>query len=160
MPENVSAPVEFRSNQISRMFGVSLRQLQWWDERSLLSPRHEGQVRLYSEADAALVGIVSELRRKGLSLYRIRRMLRTIRSGVFRYVETGSNYPLFLVVPAKGPTCLFETEPGALMDLIVNASGPIYAVSISVQVWKTREGEAERRERLRRARTPKAERSC
>ena len=159
MPENVSAPVEFRSNQISRMFGVSLRQLQWWDERSLLNPRHEGQMRLYSEADAALVGIVSELRRKGLSLQRIRRMLRTIRSEVSRYVETGSTYPLFLLV--RGPVCLFvETEPGALMDLIVNASGPIYAVSISVQVWKTREGEAERRERLRRARTPKAERSC
>ena len=47
------APEEqgYNSSDVARMCGVSLRQLQWWDERSVVSPRQDGHKRVYSPAE-------------------------------------------------------------------------------------------------------------
>ena len=37
----------FLSADVARMAGVSLRQMQWWDERKLVSPRIEHHRRVY-----------------------------------------------------------------------------------------------------------------
>src|ERR1019366_6294293 len=37
----------FSSSEVAGVAGVSLRQLQWWDERKVVSPRHEGHRRVY-----------------------------------------------------------------------------------------------------------------
>ena len=55
---------------------VSLRQLQWWDERKVVSPRHEGHRRVYFPAEVIEITVIAELRRKGFSLQKIRRVLR------------------------------------------------------------------------------------
>ena len=36
----------FGSREVSRIAGVSLRQLQWWDEHNLVSTRHSGHRRV------------------------------------------------------------------------------------------------------------------
>ncbi|MBV9082830.1 MAG: MerR family transcriptional regulator, partial [Acidobacteriaceae bacterium] len=38
----------FSSSDVSRIAEVSLRQLQWWDERKVVSPHHEGHKRVYA----------------------------------------------------------------------------------------------------------------
>ena len=35
----------YTSGDVARIAGVSLRQLQWWDERNVVSPRQEGHRR-------------------------------------------------------------------------------------------------------------------
>ena len=37
----------FSSLEVSRLTGVSLRQLQWWDEQGVVSPVQRGHRRLY-----------------------------------------------------------------------------------------------------------------
>ena len=66
----------YSSADVARLSGVSLRQLQWWDERKVVSPRHEGHRRLYFTADVIEVTVIAELRRKGFSLQKIRRVLK------------------------------------------------------------------------------------
>ena len=64
----------FGSAHIAALAGVSLRQLQWWDEKRVARPLHIGHKRIYSDDVAALVIVLSELRRKGFSLQQCRRL--------------------------------------------------------------------------------------
>jgi len=43
------------SVDVARLSGVSLRQLQWWDEQKVVSPRHDGHKRIYDMAEVVEV---------------------------------------------------------------------------------------------------------
>src|SRR6266853_5034208 len=66
----------YTSGDVARIAGVSLRQLQWWDERNVVSPSQEGHRRVYLPQEVVEVSVIAELRRKGFSLQKIRRVLR------------------------------------------------------------------------------------
>ena len=66
----------FTSTDVAKIAQVSLRQLQWWDERKVVSPRHEGHKRIYLSEEVIEITVIAELRRKGFSLQKIRRVLR------------------------------------------------------------------------------------
>src|SRR5260221_5878736 len=66
----------YSSSEVSDVAGVSLRQLQWWDERKVVSPRHEGHRRVYHAEEVVEITVIAELRRKGFSLQKIRRVIR------------------------------------------------------------------------------------
>ena len=42
-PVTVSEQDRYTSGEVARIAGVSLRQLQWWDERNVVSPRQGGR---------------------------------------------------------------------------------------------------------------------
>lgn len=65
----------FSTRELANRARVSLRQLQWWDERGLVSVRHERHRRIYTPDDAIQVIVISQLRQAGLSLQWIRRVL-------------------------------------------------------------------------------------
>src|SRR5579883_2920643 len=75
-PVSVSGEDRYTSGEVARIAGVSLRQLQWWDERNVVSPRQEGHRRVYLQQEVVEVSVIAELRRKGFSLQKIRRVLR------------------------------------------------------------------------------------
>src|SRR5437588_11082797 len=66
----------FTSNDVIALTGITGRQLQWWDERGVVSPARAGRRRLYSADDLAEVAVICELRRKGFSLQRVRKVMR------------------------------------------------------------------------------------
>src|SRR5260370_37341617 len=66
----------YNSSDVSRICGVSLRQLQWWDERNVVSPRQDVHKRVYMTEEVVEISVIAELRRKGFSLQKIRRVLR------------------------------------------------------------------------------------
>ena len=66
----------YNSSDVARICGVSLRQLQWWDERNVVSPRQDGHKRVYLAEEVVEISVIAELRRKGFSLQKIRRVLR------------------------------------------------------------------------------------
>ena len=74
-PEAEDSARTFASSDVSRIAEVSLRQLQWWDERKVVSPRHEGHKRVYQPEEVIEITVIAELRRKGFSLQKIRRVL-------------------------------------------------------------------------------------
>ena len=70
--------LSFSSLEASNLTGVSLRQLQWWDEQGLVAPTRRGGRRSYQLHEVIEVALIAELRRKGLSLQKTRRMLRRL----------------------------------------------------------------------------------
>jgi DNA-binding transcriptional MerR regulator len=74
----------YDSKTASRIVGVSLRQLQYWDEREFIRPsvkpaEGRGTKRLYSFNDLVCLKVVKDLARHGFSLQMIRRCLRPLR---------------------------------------------------------------------------------
>ena len=62
LPQNQRS---YTSAEVARIAQVSLRQLQWWDEQKVVSPRHEGHKRIYLAAEVVEITVIAELRRKG-----------------------------------------------------------------------------------------------
>jgi DNA-binding transcriptional MerR regulator len=74
----------FDSKTVSRIVGVSLRQIQYWDEQGFIRPSVKtaggrGTKRLYSFSDLVQLKVVKDLGAHGLSLQKIRRCLRHLR---------------------------------------------------------------------------------
>src|ERR1700724_4745318 len=88
----------YSSSEVSEVAEVSLRQLQWWDERKVVSPRHEGHRRVYFPAEVIEITVIAELRRKGFSLQKIRRVLRFLQKEMGKRLadltQSGSDLPL------------------------------------------------------------------
>ena len=78
---------QYTSTDVARICGVSLRQLQWWDERSVVSPRQDGHKRVYLAQEVLEVSVIAELRRKGFSLQKIRRVLRFLQKDMGKTPE-------------------------------------------------------------------------
>jgi DNA-binding transcriptional MerR regulator len=140
----------FSSSDVCRMAGVTLRQLQWWDERGILSPQQQGRRRLYESAGAIGMMVFAELRRKGLSLQKIRRLTRTVRREIERRqgdLLTGRS-ELFLLTDGK--STYFEDQPARVIDLLKRSRRPLLLVSVSEQAariveFRKAEAEAARR---------------
>lgn len=67
------------TGQVAAQFGVTVRQLQWWDEQGLVSPLVEGHRRIYSQDDARLIASVVRLRRARYSIQQIRALVSPLR---------------------------------------------------------------------------------
>jgi DNA-binding transcriptional MerR regulator len=74
----------YNSKLASRIVGVTLRQIQYWDEQGFVRPsvklaHGRGTKRLYSFDDLICLRVVKDLTRYGFSLQKIRRCLRPLR---------------------------------------------------------------------------------
>ena len=122
---------QLTSNEVAALTGISLRQLQWWDERGLVVPERKGHRRLYSLDDLAEVAVIAELRRKGFSLQRMRKVVRYLRQELGkRLVETvsgGSDYHLL----TDGRHIYVENSAQQVIDILKNARQPMFAVCLS-----------------------------
>lgn len=74
----------YDSKMASRIVGVSLRQIQYWDERGFVRPsvkpaQGRGTKRLYSFHDLVCLKVAKDLTYHGISLQKIRRCLQPLR---------------------------------------------------------------------------------
>lgn len=122
---------QFTSNEVIRLTGITARQLQWWDERGLVVPSRQGRNRLYSSDDLAEIAVLSELRRKGFSLQRVRKIMRFIQRELGkRLVETvtrGSEFHLL----TDGRQIYLEDSANEIIDILKNARQPIMSICLS-----------------------------
>ena len=121
----------FTSKQVVELTGISLRQLQWWDERGIVVPSREGHKRIYSRDDLAEVAILCDLRQRGFSLQKIRLVIRFLQKELGkRLVETvtaASEYHLL----TDGRHIFLEDSARAVVDLLKNARQPMLTVCLS-----------------------------
>lgn len=117
----------YTSGEVSALAYVSLRQLQWWDEKEVVIPRQSGHRRLYSPRDVIEIQIISALRSRGISLQGICRILRKIRVGL---TEKLSKSPLFLITDGRKMVYL-ETDSARILDILKHADRASYVVCIS-----------------------------
>jgi DNA-binding transcriptional MerR regulator len=133
-PEPVSPEQTYTSSDVSRIADVSLRQLQWWDERKVVSPRHEGHKRVYHAEEVVEVTIIAELRRKGFSLQKIRRVLRFLQKEMGKRLHEvlSGEHDLHLVTDGK--TIYLEDNSERIVDILKNARQPMFLVCVTDQV--------------------------
>ena len=118
----------FLSAEVARLAGVSLRQMQWWDERKLVSPRIEDHRRVYIPEQVLEILTVAALRRKGLSLQKIRKVLRLVR----RELEQRGGRLLAgkskVYVITDGNSVVVDDHPDGVLNQIAEAKHSIYLV--------------------------------
>lgn len=124
----------FTSSDVARIAGVSLRQLQWWDERKVVSPRHEGHRRLYAAEEVIEITVIAELRRKGFSLQKIRRVLRFLQREVGRRLSDVLEMESDLHLVTDGKSIYLEDQSDRIIDILKNARQPMFLVCVTDQV--------------------------
>jgi DNA-binding transcriptional MerR regulator len=124
----------FNSSQVARICGVSLRQLQWWDERNVVSPRQDGHKRVYMAEEVVEISVIAELRRKGFSLQKIRRVLRFLQKDMGKRLSEAIQSTGDVHLLTDGKTIYLEEAPNRIIDLLKNARQPMFLVCVTDQV--------------------------
>ncbi len=128
----------FTSQEVVALTQITPRQLQWWDERGIVRPAREGHRRLYSFEDLAEIAVICELRRRGFSLQRMRKVIRFLQKELGkRLVETvtaNSEYHLL----TDGKNIFLEDSTQGVIDVLKNSRQPVLAVCLSDTVQRVR----------------------
>lgn len=128
----------FTSQEVASLTGITARQLQWWDERGIVVPAREGHRRLYTFDDVAEIAVICELRRRGFSLQRVRKVIRFLQRELGkRLVETvsaGAECHLL----TDGRNIFLENSAQGVIDLLKNSRQPLLAVCLSDTVHRVR----------------------
>ena len=128
----------FTSAEVIELTGISARQLQWWDERKVVVPAREGHRRLYSLGDVTEIAVICDLRRRGFSLQRVRKVIRLLqREFQKRLVETvGGHSECHLLT--DGQRIYLRTSAAQVVDLLKNSQQPVLTVCLSDMVRQIR----------------------
>ena len=107
------------------MTGLTGRQLQWWDERRLFKASRASQPteaggyteRRYTPLDVLELQVLADLRRRGFSIPRLRRLLVTLGRdfGVRLYEAIGEGGPLTLYI--RGNQLYAKTADNRMFDM-------------------------------------------
>lgn len=122
------------SSDVARMAGVSLRQLQWWDEQKVVSPRHEGHRRVYSPEEVVEITVIAELRRKGFSLQKIRRVLRYLQREMGKHLGSVMAGTAEMYLLTDGKNIFLEESQGRVVEVLKGARQAMFLVCVSDQV--------------------------
>src|SRR5437016_9511668 len=132
-PANSTETRGYNSTEVSRICQVSLRQLQWWDERNVVSPRQDGHKRIYMPQEVVEITVIAELRRKGFSLQKIRRVLRFLQREMGKRLANVVQAASDLHLVTDGKSIYLEDQYERIIDLFKNAQQPMFLVSVSDQ---------------------------
>jgi DNA-binding transcriptional MerR regulator len=155
----------YTSREVAGLTGLTARQLQWWDSRRLFTAAiapHRTEAggfteRRYTPLDVLELQVLADLRRRGFSIPRLRRLLTTLRDvfGVRLYEAIGDGGPLTLLI--GGDRLYARTEDNRLFNLDYPTQ-PLLVVGEDLQVRPLLARERRRRvsglERSSRRRRP------
>jgi DNA-binding transcriptional MerR regulator len=144
----------YSSREVASLTGLSARQLQWWDSRRVLKssvPSHRTEAggfteRRYTSIELLELMVLADLRRRGFSIGRIRRLLDVLRMRfkvrLFEAIEGGGPVTLFI----DGDQIFAKTETGALYNVLENASQPLLMLGENLRLRQlvAREGKKKR----------------
>jgi DNA-binding transcriptional MerR regulator len=128
----------FPSNEVIALTGITARQLQWWDERGVVKPQRQGHRRLYSLQNLTEIAVICELRRKGISLQGVRKVMRFLQrefgKGLAEIVSRNSDVHLL----TDGTHLYLETSARQIVDILKNSAQPILGICLSDAVRQVR----------------------
>src|ERR1700722_811227 len=129
---------EFTSNEVIALTGITARQLQWWDERGIVAPGRRGHRRIYSWDNLVTVAVICELRLRGFSLQRMRKVIGFLRrefgTSLAATVEASSEFHLL----TDGTHLYLRTPARDVVDLLKNARQPMFDICLSDEVRRVR----------------------
>ena len=129
---------QFTSREVAALTGITPRRLQWLDERDIVSPARAGHRRLYSMSDLTEIAVICELRDRGFSLQKVRKVMRFLQrefgKRLAEAVSGASEYNLL----TDGSTIYLETSAQQIVDILKNARQPLLAICLSDTVRQVR----------------------
>jgi hypothetical protein len=115
----------YTSREVAALTGLTARQLQWWDARRLFAPAIAPQrteaggftERRYTAIDVLELQVLADLRRRGFTVPRLRRLLTTLRDvfGVRLYEAIGDGGPMTLYI--SGDRLYARTVEGRMFNI-------------------------------------------
>ena len=115
----------YTSREVAGLTGLTARQLQWWDSRRLFKPAVAPQrtdaggftERRYTPLDVLELQVLADLRQRGFSIPRLRRLLTTMREmfGIRLYEAIGDGGPMTLLI--GGDQLYARMEDGRMFNL-------------------------------------------
>lgn len=128
----------FTTNDVIALTGITARQLQWWDERALIRPVRQGHRRLYNWDQLVTASVIRQLRRRGFSLERVRKLValleREFSTSLAATVRAGSEYHLL----TDGTHLYLRTSARQIVDLLKNSAQPMFDICLSDEVQRVR----------------------
>lgn len=129
---------QFSSSDVMRLTGITARQLQWWDERGIVVPEHQGHRRIYRWDELVTVAVICQLRRRGFSLQRVRTVIRFLQqefgTNLAATVSGASEYHLL----TDGTHLYLRTSARQVVDLLKNARQPMFDICLTDEVRRVR----------------------
>jgi DNA-binding transcriptional MerR regulator len=131
---------QFTSSDVIALTGITARQLQWWDERGIVAPGRKGHRRIYSWDELVTVAVICQLRRRGFSLQRMRKVIG------FLQQEFGTSLAATVSAPSEseyhlltdGTHLYLRTSARQVVDLLKNARQPMFDICLSDEVRRVR----------------------
>ena len=126
----------YSSREVASITGLTARQLQWWDARKLVKPSiapHRTPAggfteRRYSPVDLFELAVLADLRRSGLSVAKLRRLLDTLRRrfGVRLFDAIGGGGAITLLTDGKD--IYARTNSGEFFNVLRSPRQPLLVV--------------------------------
>src|SRR5436309_6623101 len=121
----------FTSRDVIALTGITARQLVRWCGCRIVVPARQGHRRLYSMEDLAEIAVICELRRRGFSLQRVRKVMRFLqREFGKRLAETVSGSSEYHLL-TDGRTIYLETSTRQIIDILKNSRQPLFGICLS-----------------------------
>lgn len=153
----------YSSREVAAQTGLSAKQLQWWDRRGMYAasiPTHRTEAggfteRRYTTVELLELMVLADLRRRGFTLARLRRLLAVLRSRfkvrLFEAIEGGGPVTLFI----DGADIYARTESGEFFNVLDNPRQPLLVLGQELRLRQVtaREHHARPRAKARSART-------
>jgi DNA-binding transcriptional MerR regulator len=132
----------YSSREVAQLTGLSARQLQWWDKRKLFpsaipSQRTEAggfTERRYTPIELLELMVLADLRRKGFTVARIRKLLQVLRvrfkTRLYEAIEGGGPLTLYI----DGENIYARTESGDLFSILDDAAQPLMMMGEDIKL--------------------------
>jgi DNA-binding transcriptional MerR regulator len=132
----------YSSREVAQLTGLSARQLQWWDKRKLFPPAIPSQKtaaggfteRRYTPIELLELMVLADLRRKGFTVARIRKLLSVLRTRfktrLYEAIEGGGPVTLYI----DGENIYAKTEAGDLFSILDDAAQPLMMMGEDIKL--------------------------
>jgi DNA-binding transcriptional MerR regulator len=149
----------YSSREVAQLTGLTARQLQWWAKRNLFPPAVESHKteaggfteRRYTPIELLELMVLADLRRKGFTVARIRKLLQVLRTRfktrLYDAIEGGGPVTLYI----DGENIYAKNDAGDLFSILDNAAQPLMMMGEDI---KLRQLIARERPARRRAKAP------
>ena len=145
----------YSSREVAQLTGLTARQLQWWAQRNLFPPAVESPKtdaggfteRRYTPIELLELMVLADLRRKGFTVARIRKLLQVLKTRfktrLYEAIEGGGPVTLFI----DGDNIYARNEAGDLFSILDNAAQPLMMMGEDIKLRQliARERPARRR---------------
>jgi DNA-binding transcriptional MerR regulator len=145
----------YSSREVAQLTGLTARQLQWWAKANLFPPAVESHKteaggfteRRYTPIELLELMVLADLRRKGFTVARIRKLLQVLKTRfktrLYDAIEGGGSVTLFI----DGENIYARNEAGDLFSILDNAAQPLMMMGEDIKLRQliARERPARRR---------------